>query len=273
MGPLFPIGAAGEKFANMLTQLPTKRSRKPPARIWTVPKNISDLRVQFTIDAELKKLLGRVKWEKTSAISFGRLALKTAILRAKAEVELKSDRALANKRRINSSAMQASAALDRVIKALYPDAKPESADKLVPAILDTKLEKGPQNIRALRDTARSDANILWSGRIVLRQIAEDAKRRQIAIAQARQNPGDPDKRIFVLTLAEAWCSLFSARPPLSPEKNSFLDFVRAAWGDAGQGTEEDFFQALRSARKAISATDFDFLSSDGPDWPSSGDLI
>lgn len=270
MGPLFPIAAEGEKFANMPTLLPTKRSRKPPARIWKVPKNILNLEANFAVDAHIKKLSERVRWTTTPALSLARLALKNAILRAKAEVEHQAHRWIAYNKRVAARAMRAQEEIDRTFKALVPRAT--SADMLAGPILDTRTTRGSRNLKSLRESSYSDANILWRSRIVLRQISEDAKSRQKAIAQMRQNPGDPEKRAFVLTLAELWCTLFRKEPPLSPENNPFLDFVRAAWADADQSSEEDFSRALRSARDAITAAEFEFLCSDGPDWPAGEDL-
>jgi hypothetical protein len=254
----------------MPTPLPTTKSRRPPARHWKVPKNILNLDTNFTLDAHIKRLASRLKWTMTQALSLARRALKYAILRARAEVEHQPDVWIAKNERIAKSAMQAHVAIDRTIKALSPNVR--SADMLTASLLDTRLKKGSKNLRSLREDANSDAHILWRSRDVLKKISEDAKHRQKAIAEVRQNPGDPDKRVFVHTLAEVWCILFGERPPLTPEKNPFLDFVRAAWTDAGQRSGEDFTRALRSARKAITATDFDFLCRDGPDWLSSQDL-
>jgi hypothetical protein len=233
----------------MPIRLPTRRSRKPPARIWKVPKNILNLESTFSVDAHIKKLSERVRWTTTPAPSLARLALKNAILRASAEVEHQAHRWIAYNKRVAASAMRAQEEIDRTFKALVPRAT--SADMLVGPILDTRTTKGPQKLKSLRESSYSDANILWRSRVVLRQISEDAKRRQKAIAQVRQNPGDPEKRVFVLALAELWCTLFRKKPPLSPENNPFLDFVRAAWIDAGQDSEENFSRALRSARKSI----------------------
>lgn len=235
-----------------------------------MPRDISNLSVAFTLDENIKKLSGNVKWKITSPKQFVRLALKHAILGAKAEVELRSEDWIAKNKRIAVMAKRAHAAIDRTIRDIAP--KATSSDMLVAPIFDTRAKKASQNPRTLRDSASEDANNLWLGRVALKQISDDAQHRQKEIAQMRQNPGDPDKRVFVHTLAEAWCTLFGEPPLHSPENNPFIDFVRAAWKDAGQNPETDFSRALRSAHKAITVNDLDILTSVGPDWLASENL-
>ena len=188
----------------MRTRLASPRSRKRP-RVWKVPPNISNPRVPFAIDNVIKKLSRRVKWKITSPLVFGRLALKNAILKAKAESQHQPDFWIASNKRIATFASRAHTATDRTIRALAPRAS--SADMLSRPLLAARTKKGRQNLRALRESSLADARILWLVRDVLKRISEDAMLRQKAIAEVRQNVGDAQKRVFVLTLAEAWCSL------------------------------------------------------------------
>ena len=123
--------------------------------------------------------------------------------------------------RLASTANKAHAALQRAINALA--SKAQSPTELVQPILDTRTRKGPQNLKALQESSRSDAETIWQCHGALKRISEEARLRQKAIAEKYQNPGDSEKREFVRTLAEAWCFLSGQMPPLTPENNPFLN--------------------------------------------------
>jgi hypothetical protein len=169
---------------------------------------------------------------------------------------------------LEDKAKAAHKALDKLLHHLEPKAK-EPADLALPILtVQAGLQKGTP--RALHKMSEDDALTLWNAREIIKRFAQAAARKEARVRQGRQNPGNPEHRIFAKTLAEMWIFLTGKRPGSNPahDRNPFLRFVAAAWIDVFGHDENSEDPTFVGALAALSFSDYQIsqITSKGPDW-------
>ena len=104
--------------------------------------------------------------------------------------------------------------------------------------------------RELLDDTASRAEALVLSQYLLRRIDVEMGKKRRALSASKKNEGEAAKAAFVGALGEAWVALTGRYPGTSDGRhNPFLDFICAAWDDAGGSTTKtNFVRAMRSAR-------------------------
>jgi hypothetical protein len=169
---------------------------------------------------------------------------------------------------LEDTARAAHKALDALLNHLKPNAKSPAEIEVPILTAQAGFQDGAP--RELHGRALAGVLALWEAREIARSLAGTALKKEARVRKGRQNPGKPEHRIFVATLAEMWVFLTGKKPSpnQSPEKNPFLRFVMAAWidvfGHGGVDEDPQFAGAIYSL--SFSANKIARLKEHGPDW-------
>lgn len=96
--------------------------------------------------------------------------------------------------------------------------------------VEVHLRSGPRG-RARKSREQLDAGALLRSAAVLSELAADAERRRRLFASTRQNPGEAEKRAFVLELGRGWTYLMGRSP--SAERDGPFVFLSTPLGVIG----------------------------------------
>ncbi|TQN61024.1 hypothetical protein FLX27_15265 [Agrobacterium tumefaciens] len=227
-----------------------------------IPDNIDNLNHPFNVDLILKRLeqpRGRIRlhkrWNGASEqemIGCLRRCVEAAIhIGFAADEQLKYGEYASDWKTAASMAARASGALSELIKHLTglgsKDLSENGKAYLRPSLFSFHNATATgESITEKNRLAESDAAALVTANEFLLQYADFAKGKSDHLTTGRQHPGKPGKAAFVTTLAESWIWLTGRIPGKGLENNPFLEFVDAAWKDAGED-KEDFIHAMRQA--------------------------
>lgn len=232
-----------------------------------VPENIHDYSRQFEADHILERLRqprSRIRfhkrWEGTNdleIIAFIRTSIEVAIhLAFDADEPRSYGEYAADWKTSASMAAKASGSLEAFLKhitGLSSRRLSESGEAhLRNPLFSLHNATSNASVPDKRTAAQADAAALMRVNELLSQFAEYAAAKGDSLTKGRQHPGKPGKAAFVLSLAESWIWLTGRIPGKGAEDNPFLDFVAAAWKDAGEDNE-DFIHAMRHSVQQLSA--------------------
>ncbi|KQM34606.1 hypothetical protein ASF03_21395 [Rhizobium sp. Leaf68] len=233
-----------------------------------VPENIYDYSQPFEVDQILQRLRqprSRIKlhkrWEAKNdpeIIDYLRRCLEVAIhLGFEADEPLKYGAFAADWKIRASMADRATGSLEEFIKyitglgssRLSLDGETYLKNRLFTLHNATSNATLPES----NTRAQADAAALMRAHELLVQYADYARSKGDNLTKGRQHPGKPGKAAFVLSLAESWIWLTGRIPGkgTQEDKNPFIDFLAAAWKDAGE-EEEDFIHPTRQAVDELS---------------------
>ncbi|WP_413710674.1 hypothetical protein [Rhizobium sp. Rhizsp82] len=136
---------------------------------------------------------------------------------------------------------------DDELASIYEKHHPEDSERPeeVPQQTSKPERKGAEAFSRRLELARADSTFIYSAYEVLAGFVDHAEETSKRIGLNRPNPGAPAKKAFVALLADVWSYLTGGRPGTQPERSPFLDFVRAAWVDAGGDENEEFAYTIR----------------------------
>ncbi|MGX5802315.1 hypothetical protein ACWGS9_13805 [Bradyrhizobium sp. Arg314] len=122
-------------------------------------------------------------------------------------------------------------------------------------------EKG-EDVEALAADLAKHLVLAQKGLAMVARRIESNRRR---LKGTRKNQGERAKNAFVQTLSEAWAFMTGVTPAATTP--ALIDFVQAAWGDAGGSTRStDFTRAIQASTRALKATPKIATSAYWPEW-------
>jgi hypothetical protein len=221
-------------------------------------QTITKTKGSLAIDKEIESLPLQTRWTSEQALVFGRRTLQVACEDARTYKDYDPGKELAYWTRTTELARKAHDVLDKLISHIGPGMP--LLDLLVPSArfpsksgtIQIRIGYAPRS----KDEAEKELATLLEARRALVQLSAHAEKRRKGRAQVRKHEGNLEKRAFVYRLAEGYIFL-TGKPPgrgRYPECNPFLRFVNAAADDSGKFKDEndqDFFSALKSARKTL----------------------